>query len=291
MTTRTIFAASGSRQGLLLTAPAVLVVSGIVAFAFASLVCYSIWTQTYLDMDHTPTTLNYQRFFREPMFLFLLGKSLLIALGASVITVLAAYPVAYYVSFKVQRRKLLWITILTLPFWMSYLLRVFSWKLILGYNGILNTGLGTLGLISAPVEALLHNSFAVVLTLTHSWAPFAVVPIFLSMERIDRSLLQAAADLGDTPFQAFRRVVWPLTLSGVFSAGILIFIPTVGDYVTPQLVGGTSGIMIGNLIFAMFTKLNNWPLGSAIALMSLLAIGLIVFAASRLLGVHKVEVK
>ncbi len=118
----------------------------------------------------------------------------------------------------------------------------------------MNSTLLNLGVIAEPLEFLLFNNFAVIITLAHAWAPFAIIPIFLSMERIDRTLLHAAADLGDTAFQRFWRVTWPLTLPGVFSAGILVFIPIVGDYVTPQLVGGTSGTMIGNLMFAMFGK-------------------------------------
>lgn len=282
---------SKTSEGVLLTLPAMVFVVGIIGFAIASLLAYSVWTQDYMEIDYTPTLANYVNFLSEPMFPYLLAKSLLIALLASLITVVAAYPVAYFVSFKVKRHKLIWIMIITLPFWMSYLLRIFSWKLILGYNGIVNSSLIDLGLITQPIEFLLHSNFAVIITLAHAWAPFAIIPIFLSMERIDRTLLDAAADLGDTAVQRFWRVTWPLTLPGVFAAGVLVFIPIVGDYVTPQLVGGTSGTMIGNLMFAMFGKLNDWPLGSAMALISLLAIGLTVLLVRRLLGVHKVEVK
>lgn len=280
-----------TREGILLILPALLFVVTIIGFAVASLVLYSVWTQDYFDVDRTPTAANYIRFFSEPMFSYLLAKSLLIALLASVLTVAAAYPVAYFVSFHVERNKMIWIIIISLPFWMSYLLRVFSWKLILGYNGIINSGLVALGVITEPLEFILYNSFSVIITLAHAWAAFAIIPIFLSMERIDRSLLDAAADLGDTPFQRFRRVVWPLTLPGVFSAGILVFIPTVGDYVTPQLVGGTGGTMIGNIMLAMFGRLNDWPLGSAMALISLVGIALTIMLVGRVLGLRTVEVQ
>ena len=282
---------SKTREGLLLVLPALLFVLCIVGFAIASLLAYSVWTQDYMEIDRTLTLENYRKFFSETIFSYLLVKSLLIALLSSLVTVVAAYPVAYYVSFKIERNKLVWIIIITLPFWMSYLLRVFSWKLILGYNGIVNSGLISFGLIAEPLEFILYNNFSVIITLAHAWAAFAIIPIFLSMERIDRSLLDAAADLGDTPFQRFWRVTWPLTLPGVFSAVILVFIPTVGDYVTPQLVGGTDGTLIGNLMFAMFGRLNDWPLGSAMALVSLVAIGLTVLVVGRVLGVRKVEVQ
>lgn len=277
---------SGRREGIYLVLPALLFVLAIVGSALVSLVVYSLWTQDYLEIVRTPTLANYQRFFTEPMFTYLLGKSLVIGLFAAILTVVVAYPVAYFVSFKARGNKLVWIIVITLPFWMSYLLRVFAWRLILGYNGVLNSGLTGFGLIDEPLEFILYNNFSVVLTLVHAWAPFAVIPIFLSMERIDRTLFQAAADLGDTPWQRFWRVTWPLTLPGVFSAGILVFIPTVGDYVTPQLVGGTEGTMVGNLMFAMFGRLNDWPLGSTMALISLVAIGLTVLLASRLLGIR-----
>lgn len=280
-----------SSQGILLVLPAVVFVIGIIGFAIASLLAYSVWTQDYMEIDYAPTLANYVTFLSEPIFSYLLAKSLLIALLASLVTVVAAYPVAYYVSFKVSRHKLLWIMVITLPFWMSYLLRIFSWKLILGYNGIVNSTLLDLGLITQPLEFILYNNFSVVITLAHAWAPFAIIPIFLSMERIDRTLLDAAADLGDTALQRFWRVTWPLTLPGVFSASVLVFIPIVGDYVTPQLVGGTNGTMIGNLMFAMFGKLNNWPQGSAMALISLVAIALTVMLIRWCLGVRKVEVK
>jgi spermidine/putrescine transport system permease protein len=175
----------------------------------------------------------------------------------------------------VHRRKLIWIILMTLPFWTSYLLRVFTWKIILGFNGAINSGLKGLGLIDQPLEFLLYSPSAVVITLTHAWAAFAILPIYVSLEKIDRSLLEAATDLGDGPVARFLRVTLPLSLPGVIAATVLIFVPTVGDYVTPALVGGPDGMMLANLIQAYFGKINNWPMGAALAISMMIAVGLI----------------
>ena len=133
-----------------------------------------------------------------------------------------------------------------------------------------------LGLIAEPLQFLLYNPFAVVITLAHAWAAFAILPIYVSLEKIDRSLLEAATDLGDNPVMRFLRVTLPLSMPGLIAASLLVFIPTVGDYVTPKLVGGTTGIMIGNVIQSMFGKANNWPLGAALSIISMLAITLMI---------------
>ena len=185
---------------------------------------------------------------------------------------------AEYVAFHVHRHKLCWIILMTLPFWTSYLLRVFAWKVILGFNGVINSGLKALGLIDQPLEFLLYSPTAVVITLAHAWAAFAILPIYVSLEKIDRSLLEAAADLGEGPAGRFLRVTLPLSLPGIVAAMLMIFIPTVGDYVTPTLVGGPDGIMLSNIIYAQFSKVNNWPMGAALAIAMLIAVAMIALA-------------
>ena len=170
----------------------------------------------------------------------------MIATLVAVTTVLLAYPAAYYIAFHVHRNKMMWLILITLPFWTSYLLRVFAWKLILGYNGVVNSALITVGLIDQPLDFILYNTNAVVLTLAHAWAAFAILPIFVSLQKIDKSLVEAANDLGENHLEAFVRVTLPLSMPGVISALLLVFIPTVGDYVTPKMVGGPNGIMIGS---------------------------------------------
>ena len=240
------------------------------------LLVLSFWTQTYIDFNKTFSLANYQKFFSRPIYSFLLGKSIVISLCVTIATVLIAYPMAYFLAFRTQGNKLFWIVLVTLPFWTSYLLRVFAWKIILGYNGAINSGFISLGLIKEPLLFLLYTPGAVIITLAPAWGAFAILPIYVSLEKIDRSLLEAATDLGDSLVSRFFRITLPLSMPGVIAATIFVFIPTVGDYVTPNLVGGTNGIMIGNIIQSQFGKANNWPMGAALALISMAAIAIIV---------------
>lgn len=246
------------------------------ALPIVILLVLSFWTQTYIDFNKTFSLANYQKFFSRPIYSFLLGKSIVISLCVTIATVLIAYPMAYFLAFRTQGNKLFWIVLVTLPFWTSYLLRVFAWKIILGYNGVINSGFISLGLIKEPLLFLLYNPGAVIITLAHAWGAFAILPIYVSLEKIDRSLLEAATDLGDSLVSRFFRITLPLSMPGVIAATIFVFIPTVGDYVTPNLVGGTNGIMIGNIIQSQFGKANNWPMGAALALISMAAIAIIV---------------
>ncbi len=263
---------SETGKGLALSAPATLYVGLLVAVPLCILVAYSFWTQTYVEIDRTLTWANYQEAFTDPLVRHLMIRSVAIAGAVTLATVCLAYPIAYFIAFRTQK-KTLWLLLITIPFWSSYLLRVFSWKLILGFNGVLNSALISLGLIQEPLTFLLYNEFAVVLTLAHAWAPFAILPIYVSLQKIDRSQLEAATDLGCNKLERFVRVTLPLTVPGVIAACLIIFIPTVGDYVTPALVGGSQGKMVANLIQVQFGAANNWPLGATLSLLAMLAVG------------------
>jgi len=273
---RAIFLKHEWLRGYTLMSPTLLVMICLMCLPLFMLFAYSFWTQNYLDIDKTPTLANYHAFFQKPIYVALMMKSIRMSLYCTFATLVLAYPMAYFIAFKVKKNKLVWLILITVPFWTSYLLRVFAWKVILGYNGVINSGLISLGLLSDPLEFLLYNPTAVVLTLAHAWAAFAILPIYVSLEKIDRSLLEAATDLGDTPGERFWRVTWPLSLPGVIAAGLLVFIPTVGDYVTPKLVGGTTGIMIGNIVQSQFGKANNWPMGAALSVISMILIATLV---------------
>ncbi|MFU1477965.1 ABC transporter permease [Roseovarius sp. C7] len=257
-----------------LAAPATLYVGLLVAAPLAILLAYSMWTQTYVSIDRTPTLANYREAFTDPLVRHLMIRSILIAGSVTLVTVATAYPIAYFIAVK-ARKKTLWLLLITIPFWSSYLLRVFAWKLILGFNGVMNSALMVTGLINEPLTFLLYNEFAVVLTLAHAWAPFAILPIYVSLQKIDPSLLEAATDLGDSAAARFFRVTLPLTIPGIIAASLIIFIPTVGDYVTPSLVGGSDGKMIANLIQVQFGAANNWPLGATLSLLAMLAVGFV----------------
>ena len=274
-------------KGLTLLSPPLFFAIALLAIPIVSTVAYSFWTQVYLDIDKTLTLENYRQAWTEPIYRLLMLRSLAISALVTIVTVALAYPLAYYVAFHVRERQALWLFLITIPFWTSYLLRVFAWKVILGYNGVLNSGLLWLGLISEPLEFLLYNPTAVIITLAHAWAAFAILPIFVSLRKIDQSLLEAATDLGDGPVRRFLRITLPLSLPGVIGACLIIFIPTVSDYVTPALVGGTDGLMIANMIQVQFGKANNWPLGAALAVSAMLIVTVISITfviAARYLG-------
>ena len=259
-------------RGLALISPTFLYAFVLLLLPILVVLAHSFWTQDYLTIDRTFTLENYRRALTEPIYQDLLMRSMLVSFAVSVTTVLLAYPIAYYISFHGGRRKNLWLFIIIVPFWTSYLLRVMAWKVILGYQGVLNTGLLGLGIISEPSTAFLYNTTAVVITLTHAWAAFAILPIFVSLEKVDRSLLEAAKDLGDGSVRAFLRVTLPLSMPGVISAILIVLIPTVGDYVTPRLVGGTEGLMIANAIQSQFGRAANWPLGAALSVTTMVAV-------------------
>ena len=259
-------------RGYSLLSPTMVLMLIALAAPLVMLITMSFWTQDYLDFNKGFYLDNYEKFFEKKLYWSLLLESMRISATVTLVTVLLAYPMAYFIAFRVQRNKLVWLILITVPFWTSYLLRVFAWKVVLGYNGVINSGLMTLGLIEAPLEFLLYNQTSVVITLAHAWAAFAILPIYVSLEKIDRSLLEAAQDLGEGPFMTFLRVTLPLSIPGVVAASLLVYIPTVGDYVTPTLVGGPRGIMIGNVIQSQFGKALNWPMGAALSVMAMLAV-------------------
>ncbi len=278
-------------RGLALLSPTMIIMGLALAAPLALLAVYSFWTQKGLVLDTQFTLAQYTSAFGRASFRALFYRSLWISSIVTVTTVALAYPMAYFVAFRVEKSKFIWLILLTIPFWTSYLLRVFAWKVILGYNGVINSVLIDLGLIHDPLPYLLYNPAAVVVTLAHAWAAFAILPIYVSLEKIDRSLLEAAADLGDGAVRRFVRITLPLSLPGVLGAAVLIFVPTTGDYVTPSMVGGTNGVMIANVIEVMFDKIGNWPLGAALAMasMAMVAIITLIFVQAIRLAVARVK--
>ena len=264
-----------TRHGYALISPPLIYSLVMLAAPLALVVLLSLWSQNYLELDRTFRLDNYIEATTEPIYQLLLTRSLIISGIVTICTVILAYPIAYYVAMFGGKAKSLLLLLITIPFWTSYLIRIFLWKVILGYNGVINGSLMGMGIIEEPLTLILYNANAVVLTLAHAWAPFAILPIYVSLTKIDKSLLEAARDLGDNAFQRFIRVTLPLSMPGVIAATLVVFIPTVGDYVTPKLLGGTDGLMIANMIQVQFGKANNAPLGSALAIISMFTVGLI----------------
>ncbi len=270
-----LYLRSDTLKGFTLLSPTLLVMGLTMCIPFGIMVVMSFWTQIGFEFDTAFSLVNYVEAVEKPMYRALLLRSLTISAICTVATVLVSYPMAYYVAFHVRKHKMVWIILMTVPFFSSYLLRVFAWKVILGYNGVINSGLKGMGLIEQPLAFLLYSPTAVVITLAHAWAAFAILPIYISLEKIDRSLIEAATDLGDGPVKRFLGITLPLSMPGVIAASLMIFIPTVGDYVTPALVGGPDGIMIANLIQAQFGLVNNWPMGAALAFDMMLVVAVI----------------
>ena len=294
-------------RGYLLMSPTMAVMLAMLIVPVAALFLRSFWTQHVFEIDTTFTLRNYISIFepsdkttywfgipfpfKNPVYLILLLKSIAMSLVVTVSVLLIAYPMAYFMAFRVTRRKMLWLILITIPIWTSYLLRVFAWKIMLGFNGVINSGLMKLGLIDAPLEFLLYNPVAVIITLAHAWVAFAILPIYVSLEKIDRSLLEAATDLGDTAWERFWHVTLPLSAPGTIATALLVFIPTVGDYVTPALVGGSGGTMIGNSIQILFGRQNDAPLGSAVSVIMMATITAIVCLFLWLVGYRKIRAR
>jgi spermidine/putrescine transport system permease protein len=270
-----LYLRSDTLKGFTLLSPTLLVMGLTMCIPFGIMIVMSFWTQIGFEFDTAFSLVNYVEAVEKPMYRALLLRSLTISAICTVATVLLSYPMAYYVAFHVRKHKMAWIILMTVPFFSSYLLRIFAWKVILGYNGVINSGLKGLGLIEQPLAFLLYSPTAVVITLAHAWAAFAILPIYISLEKIDRSLIEAATDLGDGPVKRFLGITLPLSMPGVIAASLMIFIPTVGDYVTPTLVGGPDGLMIANLIQAQFGLVNNWPMGAALALDMMLVVAVV----------------
>ena len=280
-----IFQTSAGARAAALVAPPFAYTLLLLAFPLAAIVLISFWTQDFLDLDTTFTLANYREIWSEPIYRTLLGRSLLVSAAVTVVTVLLAYPIAYFVSFHVEpSRKSLWLFMITIPFWTSYLIRVFLWKVILGYNGVVNTALLELRLIDEPLTFILYNLNSVVITLAHAYAVFAILPIYVALEKIDRSLLEAAQDLGENRLTTFLRVTLPLSVPGIVGAVLIVFIPVIGDYITPELMGGPGGRLMSNMIQVQFLQINDAPLGSALSITTMLAVALASLLLVLLLG-------
>jgi spermidine/putrescine transport system permease protein len=252
----------------------------------AIVAAYSVDALSLFPGAHEVTLAGWRGFVHGGVYLRLFWKSVQMSLIVSALVVLVAYPLAYYLALGGTRRKYVLLLVLIAPFLTSYLLRVLAWKVILGDQGVVNTFLFWTGLRSPghPLSQLLYSRFAVMLVLGYVWLPFVALPIFVSLESLDRRLLEAASDLGASRLQAFRRITLPLSLPGVVAAFLFVFIPTVGEFITPSLVGGTSGYMYGNQIVDLFgTGFPDWETGSVLALFLLAVVAALTGVFARFL--------
>ena len=219
------------------------------------------------------TAENYTRFF-DPLYGAILLRSLLIAGAATALCLLLGFPLALFIA-RAQKRRGLYLFLVILPFWTSFLVRTYAWLFLLRDTGLINTMLLSLGVIKEPAQ-LLYNTGAVLLGLVYGYLPFMILPLYATLERLDPALLEAAADLGAKPLTALFRVVVPLSAPGIRAGSILVFIPCVGAFLTPDLLGGGKTVMIGNLVQNQFTTARDWPFGSAVSLLLMLIVVLLV---------------
>jgi len=233
------------------------------------------------------STVQYEKIVGTPSWLRLLATSAGMALLVAALATLFAFPIAYFLAFRARDRAPIFLILLLVPAATSFLLRVMAWKVLLGGSGAINSFLIWIGVIQDPIGLLLYSQAAVVITLIYVWIPFAALPIYAALQRVDRSHLEAAADLGAGPWSRFWRVTVALSLPGVLATLFMVFIPTVGEYVTPFLVGGTDGFMYGLLIQDFFSRAGNWPLGSALAVIMLLVTVALVAVALRVVDLRR----
>ncbi|MBZ4022930.1 spermidine/putrescine ABC transporter permease [Rhodobacter sp. TJ_12] len=268
-------ARSETANGYLMVSPTLLYAMLLLAAPLITIFAYSFFKDGYLEVIHEFTLSNYVEAWSDPIFRAILLRSVIVSGLVTFVTVVLAFPIAYFISFNLApAHKARWLFLITIPFWTSYLIRVFQWKVILSYNGVINSLLMGAGIIDEPLQ-MLNSIGAIAVTLAHAYAPFAILPIFVSLEKIDRSLLEAGQDLGESRLMTFWRVTLPLAMPGVIGAVMIVFIPTIGDYVTPVIIGGGKLPMVANMIQMDMLKIDNKPLGSAIAVSSMLVVAAI----------------
>lgn len=238
----------------------------------ALLLTYSVWRLEAFDIVKEFSWVNFKTIATNSAYRTVIFRTVSIALIVTTIDAIAALPVGYFIAKYAGRYRTLLTILAILPLWSSYLVRVFSWKIILGYNGVLNSTLLSLGILDRPSQLFLYNQFSTILTFVHVWFPFMLLPIITAFERLPQDLLEASADLNATPWYTFRRIIFPLVTPGILAGSINVFSLTMGDFITPSLVGSPNGIMLGNVIASQFGVAYNWPLGAAFALVVMIIV-------------------
>lgn len=267
----------------LVTVPPLAWVTVFLLVPYALMFCYSFWSVSSLQIIVRSWNFeNYKELLEKPVYWETLLRSMWIAARVTILSLLLGYPLAYFLSFYGGKRKDILYQFVIIPLWVSYLVRAYAWKTILGSDGVLNGLLQYTHLRNHPVEFLLYSPFAVVLTLTHIYTPFTFLPIYAAIEHIPRNLIEASHDLGATPAQTFRKVIFPLSIPGVLAGATFAFVLSLGDFLSPLLLGGPSGIMISNIVVSLFGAAYNWPLGAAISLCMLLLVVSLLFLSERL---------
>jgi spermidine/putrescine transport system permease protein len=249
---------------------------------YALMFAHSFWLVRDGFLIHDWNLQNYAKLFQNPVYATVLLRTSRIAASVTLLSLLLGYPLAYYMSFHAGIRKDLLYQLVIVPLWVSYLVRGYAWKTILGSEGVLNGFLQYLLITNKPVSFFLYSPFAVVLMLTHIYTPFVFLPLYASLEHIPRNLIEASHDLGASPRSTFFRVILPLSLPGLLAGATFAFVLSLGDFLAPLLVGGPSSIMIANIVQSLFGTAYDWPLGAAISVCILLLTVTLLFVTERL---------
>ena len=253
------------KNGKLLVAPTVLWLCVFFIIPMLIVVAVSFASRTpYGQVVFNWTFSNYQRF-AETLYISIFGQTLVVAFVTTVATILMGYPIAWSIAKLPKKWQQPGLVIVMAPFWINFLIRSYAWVIILRSQGVINTILLKLGLITTPLQ-MLYNEGAVMLGMIYALLPFMVLPIYVSIEQLDRRLLEAAADLGAAPMTAFRKITLPLTMPGIAAGTILVFISSLGMFVVPDVMGGAKSALIGNLIQNQFLSARDWPFGSALSI-------------------------
>jgi spermidine/putrescine transport system permease protein len=262
--------------------PPLLWVGLFLLLPYVLMFAHSFWLVRDGAIVHQWNLQNYAKLLHNPVYAEVFFRTARIAATVTMLSLLLGYPLAYYMSFHAGIRKDLLYQLVIVPLWVSYLVRGYAWKTILGSDGVLNGFLQYLHITKAPVSFFLYSPFAVILTLTHIYTPFVFLPLYASLEHIPRNLIEASHDLGASPRATFLRIILPLSLPGLIAGATFAFVLTLGDFLGPMLVGGPSSIMIANIVQSLFGTAYDWPLGASIAVCILLLTIALLFLAERL---------
>jgi spermidine/putrescine transport system permease protein len=266
----------------IVSAPPLLWVGLFLLLPYALMFAHSFWAVRDGVLVHEWNLRNYQTLLSNPVYVGVLFRTMRIAASVTLFSLLLGYPLAYYLSFHAGARKELLYQLVIVPLWVSYLVRGYAWKTILGSDGVLNGFLQYLHVTREPVGYLLYSPFAVVLMLTHIYTPFVFLPIYAALEHIPRPLVEASQDLGASPRATFFRVILPLSMPGLLAGATFAFVLSLGDFLAPLLVGGPSGTMIANIVQSLFGAAYDWPLGASISVCILVITVSLLFMTERL---------
>lgn len=253
----------------------------------AILFVMSFWKSGFMSLEPAFTLENYRAFISSATYRRIMWNTFMVVTGVMGVLILIGYPIAYYLARMVRRYDTLLIYLLIIPVEINYLIRIYAWKIVLGRSGIINAFLMYLGIIDEPLRFLLYSRTAVMIVLVHEWLPYVVIPVYVALKGVPPEIVEAARDLGAGRWGVFRHIYLPLSVPGLFASFVLVYIPMLGEFAIPAIVGGPSGYMLGNVIESQFLSAGNWGLGSAIGFILLFVTLLLVAVVIKVAGLEE----